>query len=75
MWCIVKITGEYLARMEDILDLYEEASDQNRPVVCIDEGPCQLIGDVVTPIPMRPGKPKKVDNESVWIVVWVIWRL
>jgi hypothetical protein len=54
---------EYLSRMEDILDLYEEPSDQNRPVVCIDERPCQLIGDVVTPIPMKPGKPKKVDNE------------
>jgi hypothetical protein len=58
-----KITGEYLARMEDILDLYEEPYDPNRPVLCIDERPCQLIGDVVAPIPMKPGKPKKVDNE------------
>lgn len=49
--------------MEDILDLYEEPYDQNRPVLCIDERPCQLIGDVVAPIPMKPGKPKKVDHE------------
>ena len=49
--------------MEDILDLYEEPYDQSRPVLCIDERPCQLIGDVVGPIPMKPGKPKKVDHE------------
>jgi hypothetical protein len=49
--------------MEDILDLYEEPYDQNRPVLCMDERPCQLIGNVVAPIPMKPGKPKKVDNE------------
>ena len=48
---------------EDILDLYEEPYDPNRPVLCVDERPCQLIGDVVTPIPMKPGKPKKEDNE------------
>jgi len=49
--------------MEDILDLYEEAYDPKRPVICIDERPCQLIDDVVAPIPMKPGKPKKEDNE------------
>jgi len=49
--------------MEDILDLYEEPYDQSRPVLCIDERPCQLIGDVVAPIPMKPGKPRKVDHE------------
>lgn len=49
--------------MEDILDLYEEPYDPKRPVIGIDERPCQLIGDVVAPIPMKPGKPKKEDNE------------
>ncbi len=49
--------------MEDILDLYEESYDPMRPVLCMDERPCQLIGDVVAPIPMKPGKPKKEDNE------------
>ena len=33
-------------RMEEILDLYEEPYDEKRPVVCFDERPCQLIGDV-----------------------------
>ena len=49
--------------MEDILDLYEEPYDPNRPVLCVDERPCQLIGDVVASIPMKPGKPQKEDNE------------
>jgi len=49
--------------MEDILDLYEEPYDPKRPVIGVDERPCQLIGDVVMPIPMKPGKPKKEDNE------------
>lgn len=49
--------------MEDILDLYEEPYDPKRPVLCVDERPCQLIGDIVAPIPMKPGKPKKEDNE------------
>jgi hypothetical protein len=42
MWCIPKIDGEYVARMEDVLDLYAEAPDPDRPVVCFDERPVQL---------------------------------
>lgn len=49
--------------MEDILDLYEEPYDPNRPVVCMDERPCQLLEDVIVPIPMKKGKPKKEDYE------------
>ena len=49
--------------MEDILDLYEEAYDAKRPVLCMDERPCQLIDDILTPIPMKSGKPGKVDYE------------
>ena len=51
MWCIPKIDGEYVARMEDVLDLYAEAPDPQRPVVCFDESPTQLIGEVREPIP------------------------
>src|SRR5260370_37150991 len=36
MWCIPKVDGEYVARMEDVLDLYAEAPDPDRPVVCFD---------------------------------------
>ncbi len=49
--------------MEEILDLYEKTYDPKRPVLCMDERPCQLIGDVLVPIPMKPGKPKKADYE------------
>ena len=49
--------------MEDILDLYEEFYNPKRPIVCIDERPCQLINDILTPIPMKSGKAMKVDYE------------
>jgi len=63
MWCIPKIDGEYVARMEDILDLYAEASDPTRPVVCFDESPVQLIGEVRQPIPAAPGQLERYDYE------------
>src|SRR3954451_4363796 len=44
MWCVPKIDGEYVARMEDVLDLYAEPLDPARPVVCLDASPLQLIG-------------------------------
>ena len=31
MWCIPKVDGEYVARMEDVLDLYAEEPDPKRP--------------------------------------------
>src|SRR5215475_14358970 len=34
MWCIPQVDGEYVARMEDVLDLYAEEFDPQRPVVC-----------------------------------------
>jgi hypothetical protein len=45
--------------MENILHLYELPYDPKRPVICFDERPCQLIGDVLVPLPMAPGKPKR----------------
>src|SRR3954463_16575441 len=55
MWCVPKIDGEYVARMEDVLDLYAEPPDPARPVVCLDESPVQLIGEVREPIPAARG--------------------
>lgn len=57
------MTGEYLARMEDVLHLYGLAYDAKRPVVCFDEMPVQLLGDVVAPLKMKPGKPQREDYE------------
>jgi hypothetical protein len=63
MWCIPKIDAEYVARMEDVLDLYVEAPDPARPVVCFDESPTQLIGEVRPPIPTAPGRLERYDCE------------
>ena len=63
MWCVPKIDGEYVARMEDVLDLYAEPPDPARPVVCLDESPVQLIGEVREPIPTAPGQLARVDFE------------
>jgi transposase len=63
MWCIPKIDGEYVARMEDVLDLYAETPDPKQPVVCFDESPTQLIGEVREPIPAKPGQLERYDCE------------
>jgi transposase len=63
MWCIPKVDGTYVARMEDVLDLYAEVPDLKRPVVCFDESPTQLIGEVRQPIPAMPGQLERYDCE------------
>ena len=63
MWCIAKVDGAYVARMEDVLDLYAETPDPRRPVVCFDESPTQLIGEVRQPITARPGQLERYDCE------------
>ena len=65
MWCIPRVDAEFVARMEDVLDLYAEAPDSKRPVVCFDESPTQLIGEVREPIPAEPGKLERYDYEYV----------
>src|SRR5437016_537235 len=62
-WCIGKITGDYIWHMEDILELYEQPYDLRHPVICFDERPCQLLGDVLMPIPMKPGRAKRHDYD------------
>lgn len=63
MWCIPKVDGEYVARMEDVLDLYAETPDPMRPVVCFDESPIQMIGEVRPPIAAKPGQLERYDYE------------
>jgi transposase len=63
MWCIPEVDGTYVARMEDVLDLYAETADPKRPVVCFDESPTQLIGEVRQPIPAAVGRPRRYDYE------------
>jgi transposase len=63
MWCIPKVDAEYVARMEDVLDLYAEPGDPAKPIVCFDESPKQLLAETRTPIPAEPGHPERVDHE------------
>lgn len=63
MWCIGAVTGEYLARLEDVLHLYNLPYNALRPIVCYDEMPVQLLGEVVAPLPFKKGKPLRFDYE------------
>lgn len=65
MWCIQKITPEFRKRMYDILDLYEESYNPQKPIIGLDEKPKQLIEDSRTPIPIKPGKIAKQDYEYI----------
>lgn len=62
-WCIPEVSAEFVAPMEDLLDLYAEPYDPVRPVICFDESPKQLIGEVREPIPPQPGAPARQDTE------------
>lgn len=63
MWCVPKVDAEYVARMEDVLDLYAAAPDRKRPVVSFDESPVQLIGETREPIAASPRRPARIDYE------------
>ncbi|MCA1656682.1 MAG: IS630 family transposase [Actinobacteria bacterium] len=62
-WCFPTIGAEYVAAMEDVLDLYEEAYDPARPVVCFDELPYQLVAETRAPRAAQPGHPARYDYE------------
>lgn len=51
--------------MEDVLDVYELPYHADRPVVCMDEKPYQLLGEARESLPMRPGDNQKIDSEYV----------
>jgi hypothetical protein len=55
-------SAAFVWRMEEVLDLYEEPYDPVSPVVCFDERPCQLIGEVKEPLPPKPGQIAKFDS-------------
>jgi hypothetical protein len=64
MWVIPpKKNAEFVACMEDILDLYHRPYDPKKLLVCMDEQPVQLVKETREPIPARPGEPMRVDYE------------
>ena len=63
MWCIQTIDDEYRTRMMDVLEVYERPYDPRRPVVCLDEKSKQLLTPSRPSLPMKPGKPQRIDYE------------
>ena len=51
--------------MEDVLDVYCLPYDSTCPVICMDEKPYQLLGQVREPVPIKPGQPLREDCEYV----------
>jgi hypothetical protein len=63
-WCLPKKqSGEFVARMEDVLDVYQQPYDAGAPLVCMDELSKALRSDSRETIPAGPGKPKRIDYE------------
>jgi len=63
-WCIPpEASGEFVARMEDVLEVYKRPYHPAFPVVCLDETNRQLIEETRTSLPARAGRPKRTDYE------------
>lgn len=56
-------SAEFVAAMEDVLEVYHRLYDPQRPVVCMDECSKQLIGEVREPLLPKPGQVAKYDSE------------
>lgn len=56
-------SADFVAAMEDVLEVYHRPYDAERPVVCMDECSKQLIGEVREPLPPKPGHVAKQDSE------------
>jgi transposase len=65
MWNVPLVNSTYVARMEDVLELYAEPPDPKRPAVSFDESPVQLIGETRDPQPAVPGTPATVTTPAV----------
>ncbi len=65
-WCLPpEGDAEFVAAMEDVLEVYHRPFDPQRPLVCLDEASKQLIGEVAEPVPAEPGQPERIDYEYV----------
>jgi len=60
---VAELTEEYIARMEEVLAVYEKPLSEQEPVVCMDEKPVVLHADIRPSIPMRPGRMARHDSE------------
>lgn len=63
MWCVAELNRYYMARMEDVLAIYERPLTKSEPVFCVDEKPVVLHAEVRPVRPMRPGQVLRRDCE------------
>jgi hypothetical protein len=63
MWVVADLDDDYIAKMEDVLEVYERPYDPQQPVVCLDEKPVTLHADVRPSSPAAPGREARRDNE------------
>ena len=62
-WCIGKPSAQYVAKMEDVLDVYQRPYDAKRPVVCLDEISKELRDTPRGNLPLQPERPERQDYE------------
>jgi len=55
--------AEFVAHMEDVLEIYHLPHNPKRPVICMDEQPVQLIKETRVPLSAKPGQPESFDYE------------
>jgi transposase len=63
MWCIPSVDADFVAHMEDILDLYEAPHKPEEPLVCFDEKMVQLVQETRPQKPVKPGNAMIYDYE------------
>jgi DDE superfamily endonuclease len=63
MWCVADLDEDYIAKMEDVLEVYERPYNPDEPVVCLDEKSVTLHADVRPASPAVPGREARRDNE------------
>jgi hypothetical protein len=49
--------------MEAVLDVYQASYDAKHPLIAMDEAARQLLSDVFDPLPIKPGRPRRVDDK------------
>src|SRR5882724_6277941 len=63
MWVVADLNDDYIAKMEDVLEVYERPYDPQQPVICVDEKPVTLHADVRSASPAAPGREARRDSE------------
>jgi transposase len=63
MWCIGQLNADFIAQMEEVLELYAQPANPKEPVVNFDEAMKQMVSHTREPIPAKPGQPERIDYE------------